>query len=548
MVNTVEKSGEQTPGPATEPGAGAADTPTRLSNEHLSGSMPSQPRHNHAAVQEGTVLGDRYRVIQLLGKGGMGEVYLAEHIAIGRKVAIKTLNSANLHDKPELAGRFLREARTSSMVRHPNIVDITDFGHTPPEPPFFVMEYLEGEDLKAMLRRESTLPWERARDIVLQICAALATAHKQGVVHRDMKPDNVFLIRQGNQAEHVKVLDFGIAKITSSDTVQEATQTGVLLGTPEYMSPEQAQDFPLDARSDIYATGVILYRMLTGRVPFQSKSFMTVLARHIQEKPLAPREANPARGITEAQEAVILRCLEKRPEDRYQSAEELAEALRAVDTAPAVAVVPRPTEGAPANRWMTPVLALTALLGAGFAAWMLFIRPDPQDMPEPPATPVAEVKPEPPKEPPPVVTPPEPVKTDPPPETPPDPVPETSPTPTVAEKGEKTGKDDKKGKKTTPPTPKTTKAVASLSGADLTAAAASVSGALKECSALGIAGTTIKVDVEVGTDGKVTAATAHKPIHGSGLGNCVEKAARKARFPALTSAQKTTIALRLPSR
>ncbi|MCA9657422.1 MAG: serine/threonine protein kinase, partial [Myxococcales bacterium] len=295
----------------------AEDGATRISSE-LTASSSSYPSQRLVAspttVLPGEVLGDRYRVIERLGKGGMGEVYLAEHIAIGRKVAIKTL-SGDFHERPELARRFLQEARTASKVRHPNIVDITDFGHTELGGPFFVMELLEGEDLKTRLRRERTLPWPEVVRITTQICAALTAAHAHGVVHRDMKPDNVFLIQQGDD-EQIKVLDFGIAKITAGDEAGDATRTGVLLGTPHYMSPEQAQDDPLDARSDIYSLGVLLFRMVTGRLPFRGKSFMKVLGQHMTDAPPSPLEFAPEGTIGAAQERLILTCLAKRPEDR----------------------------------------------------------------------------------------------------------------------------------------------------------------------------------------------------------------------------------------
>ena len=514
------------------------DTPTRLSLERHTGpgrALAAVP----ATIREGEVLGDRYRVIRRLGKGGMGEVFLAEHIAIGRMVAIKTL-SATQQDKPDLARRFMQEARTASKVRHANIVDITDFGHTEAGAPFFVMEYLEGQDLKTLLRHEGALAWPRAREIALQICAALGAAHAQGVVHRDLKPDNVFLMRQGD-AEVVKVLDFGIAKSITSDEPQETTQTGVLLGTPEYMSPEQAQDLPLDARSDIYAAGVILYRMLTGRVPFQAKAFMTVLARHIQEPPQPPSQVDPTRPVSPGQERVILRCLAKRPEDRYQSAAELAAALRAAEEL-----------RAPRRRWATPVIALGL---AGLASLAVFAAlawpgaepalaeavreahvPKNSSNAEPPAGPPPAAKVEPPAS----AEPPKPAE----------PAPaepalavEAS-TPAV----EPEPVDPAKVKKQTRPRTEPTKATPkdALGDVDIRAAAASVAGALVECSRHGIPGLVVKVDVHVGASGKVERASAHKPQQGSILGNCAEQAARRARFPPLRAPQDVTLPLRLP--
>ena len=470
-----------------------------------------------SSVREGDVLVDRYRVKQRIGKGGMGEVFLAEHVAIGRQVAIKIL-LANLHEKPDLAKRFLQEARTASKLRHPNVVDIIDFGHADPKTPFFVMEYLDGQDLKAVVKAEKVLPWARARDIALQICAGLAVAHAQGFIHRDLKPDNVYLIRDEAGKEHVKILDFGIAKIMS-DEAHDATQTGVLLGTPEYMSPEQAEDKVLDARSDIYALGVILYRMVVGRVPFQSKAFMTVLAKHIQEKPMPPREAAPESEITAAQEAVILKCLAKKPEERYQSAEELAAALRAAD-------------GGGAKQGRTAIYATigVAVVAALVIGLVLAGRTPPEPTPEPTPEPVAEVKPpvEPVvvKDPPPVALPP---VVDPPPVVP-DPPP-VVPDPPTKGKITKT-KPDKKAE---------AKPKDALTAAELKTGFKGASAAVKGCQSLGgIAGTSVKVDVTIGANGLVESATAHKPVGGSPLGRCVEKAAKTGKFPALTRPLKIT--------
>jgi serine/threonine protein kinase len=500
----------------------ARDALGKVEEQPTRQSMVSQPSSEHMAeaaqiVREGDVLQDRYRVQQRIGKGGMGEVYLAEHVAIGRKVAIKIL-LGNPHERPEMAKRFLKEAQTASKLRHANVVDIIDFGHIDPEArtPFFVMEYLEGRDLKSVVKEEKVLAWPRARDIALQICAGLGVAHAQGFIHRDLKPDNVYLI-DDNGREHVKILDFGISKAINDDA-HDTTQTGVLLGTPEYMSPEQAEDKTLDARSDIYATGIILYRMIVGRVPFQSKAFMTVLAKHIQEKPVPPREANPQAGISAEVEAVILKCLAKRPEDRYQSAEALAAALRAAD--------------APGKR---SSLALFATIGvmvvaAGVIALALSSGP-PEPEPKPEPTPVA--APVVPEKPPEVVPdkPPEVV-----PETPPEVAPETPPEvvpPVVTKKGET--------KKTPKPETKKTAPKESLTPAELRTGFKAAIAGVHACQSLGaIAGTTVKVDITIGTSGAVESATAHKPIGGSALGRCVEKAAKTGKFPALTKPQKVT--------
>ncbi len=350
----------------------------------VSGPSSGPVHPGTCTIAPGDVLGDRYRIIEHIGKGGMGDVVLAEHIAIGRKVAIKTLHGDFLKD-PEIARRFLHEARTASQIRHPNVVDITDFGHTDRGAPFFVMELLEGEDLRALLAREQTLAWPRVCAIVLQICRALTAAHAHGVIHRDMKPDNVYIIHNPDTTEEVvKVLDFGIAKTTTpanataaSDS-HEVTRTGVLLGTPHYMSPEQAQDEPLDPRSDIYAVGVLLYRMTTGTVPFRGKSFMKVLSQHLGSPPPPPRTLAP--DLDPTHEQIILQCLAKQPEDRYPSAEALAAALAATLDTTQTAIRATPT---PAPKRRRLLVAGTLVLGAGLLVLADAWRPA---TPTPPVT------------------------------------------------------------------------------------------------------------------------------------------------------------------
>jgi len=238
----------------------------------------------------GQVLVERYHLLDQLGAGGMGTVYLAEHVTIGKRLAIKVLSREFAHKK-ELVERFLQEARAASMIAHENVVEITDFGRTPDESVFFVMEHLSGEDLSATIAREGPLPWSRVKPIALQICMALEAAHAKGVIHRDMKPENCFRIARSSNQDFIKVLDFGIAKISNEDVTganKGLTKTGMIFGTPEYMSPEQAQGMRVDHRADIYAVGVILYECLTGKTPFTSDTFMGVLTQHMFEAPKAP--------------------------------------------------------------------------------------------------------------------------------------------------------------------------------------------------------------------------------------------------------------------
>ncbi|MCA9692852.1 MAG: serine/threonine-protein kinase [Nannocystaceae bacterium] len=275
----------------------------------------------------GSVLLGRYQILEPLGVGGMGSVYLCEHTTILKKFAVKVL-SAELSQRPDHVDRFLREARASSMISHPNVVEITDFGQTPSGAPFFVMEYLEGQDLSEVIENEDKLPWDRVKPLMMQICGALQAAHDQGIVHRDMKPGNVLLLNRTKGKEFCKVLDFGIAKVTSQEVADRTlTQSGTVIGTPEYMSPEQGWGNPVDHRGDIYAVGVILYELLTGRVPFSGQSLMEILNRHMYEVPDVDQPEIP-----EEVGKIILKAMQKDRELRFQSMDEMIKALEAVGT------------------------------------------------------------------------------------------------------------------------------------------------------------------------------------------------------------------------
>ena len=215
----------------------------------------------------GVTLLNRYKITKKLGEGGMGTVYLGEHTTIRKKFAIKVLSAEFAH-KPDLVERFLQEARAASMISQENVVEITDFGDTPDGSVFFVMEHLRGEDLSDTVKNLGALPWTRVKPIMLQVCNALQAAHDAGIIHRDMKPENCFRITRGSNEDFIKVLDFGIAKVTSDEGEggKGLTRTGMIFGTPEYMSPEQAQGQKADHRVDVYAAGVIMYELLTGYV------------------------------------------------------------------------------------------------------------------------------------------------------------------------------------------------------------------------------------------------------------------------------------------
>ncbi|HET8734419.1 MAG TPA: serine/threonine-protein kinase [Anaeromyxobacteraceae bacterium] len=269
----------------------------------------------------GQVLGDRYRVIARLGQGGMGSIYLAEHVTLGKKMAVKVLRPEYSRDA-ELLDRFQHEARAASQIGQENIVEVFDFGHTPEGQAYFVMEALEGESLARVLHRDGPMALGRAVPIFLQICRALGAAHQRGIVHRDLKPENVFLLRRADGTDFVKVLDFGIAKGPGAPDAKRLTRAGSIIGTPEYMSPEQASANAIDQRSDVYAFGVLAYETLTGRLPFDGDTPLATLMKHQSDAPLPPRRIRPE--LPPEVEQIVLRALVKRPEGRQQSMEELA--------------------------------------------------------------------------------------------------------------------------------------------------------------------------------------------------------------------------------
>jgi hypothetical protein len=279
------------------------------------------------------VIGQRfgnYRAIALIGEGGMGEVYLAEHPGIGRQVAIKVLRSELGHDEQVLA-RFINEARAANAIRHPHIIEILDSGLTENGISYLVMELLRGESLTARIKRKGRLTPPEAVLLTNQTASALGAAHTKGIVHRDLKPDNLFVVPdEGNPGhEHIKVLDFGIAKLQANAAGGSVkTRTGALMGTPIYMSPEQCLGTKeVDWRSDIYSLGAILYEMLTGQPPFTSEGFGALLNMHLNQAPVPPcqLEAAISPGLNEA----VLRMLAKRPEERFQSMAEVQAALAA---------------------------------------------------------------------------------------------------------------------------------------------------------------------------------------------------------------------------
>jgi len=271
-----------------------------------------------------------YLVTQKLGEGGMGAVYLAEHPSIGKKVALKVLHS-EFSTNQEVTARFFHEAKAVNDIGHPNIVDIVDFGILQAQGGreqlvYFIMEYLAGATLSQLIKSESPLPPERALSIALQVADALSASHKCGIVHRDLKPDNVILLQRGRERDFVKLLDFGIAKLTGgSATGSQRTRTGIVMGTPAYMSPEQCEGrMTVDLRTDVYALGIVLYEMLTGRVPFIGEGYGEILVQHLTQRPTPP---SSYRMLPAHVEVVVLKALEKRPDLRYPTMEEFMRAL-----------------------------------------------------------------------------------------------------------------------------------------------------------------------------------------------------------------------------
>ncbi len=278
----------------------------------------------------GTVVDGRYEVLSVLGEGGMGTVYRVRHKALERPLALKALRR-DLSKDDDLPIRFIQEAKAAAAVEHPNVVQITDFGTLATGQPYFVMELLEGDALSTLIREKERLSPSRAVGVSIQVAEALSAAHAAGVVHRDLKPDNVNVRRVGSH-DVVKVLDFGLAKLAGASRL---TRAGMVFGTPHYMSPEQAAGEPSDHRVDIYALGVMLFEMLTGRLPFEADTFTGVLAMHMYMEPPSPSSivGVPLGGVEE----IVKKCMAKKPAERYATMTDL---LLDLDRAGAMLSVP----------------------------------------------------------------------------------------------------------------------------------------------------------------------------------------------------------------
>jgi serine/threonine-protein kinase len=285
------------------------------------------------SVQEsyiGQTVGGKFKIVDFIDRGGMGEVYLGRVDPLGQRVAIKFLNKRFTSDK-SIVDRFLNEARSYCRVHHPNAVTMLEYGQHEDGALYIVTEFIEGKSLSKTIKERGPFSAEQTIAVGMQCCEVLAAAHGEGVIHRDLKPDNLMMIPVGKDGKRftIKVLDFGIAKIMDDDA-GPMTETGAIFGTPEFMSPEQARGDGADPRSDLYALGIILFYMLTGRLPFSGKNKFAVLNKHLHDAPPRPSELAPKQNIPPAFESIILKLLSKAPAQRYASADDLYEALDAL--------------------------------------------------------------------------------------------------------------------------------------------------------------------------------------------------------------------------
>ncbi|HVU03877.1 MAG TPA: serine/threonine-protein kinase [Polyangiaceae bacterium] len=334
---TVREGDARAPAPPAPEEKTLAERPTQLDTGNVSGGhRPSTPRLTPrlkevplaqsdgtvvsgdappASTYVGYVIDERYRIEGVLGRGGMGVVYRARHDVIDKVVAIKILLPT---EDAEVVDRFVTEARAATAIGNAHIVDTVDFGRLPDGSTYFVMEYLEGQTLAKRIKAAGFIPEAVAVSIVKQIAEGMDAAHRAGIVHRDLKPENIFLVDRDGQADFVKLLDFGIAKVERSQN--RITRAGTIFGTPHYMSPEQAAGREVDARTDVYAVGVILYEMLSGKTPFDAENPMGLITQHLYSEPTPlARLSSPPQPIPHGLDAIVLKCLCKDPDERYPS-------------------------------------------------------------------------------------------------------------------------------------------------------------------------------------------------------------------------------------
>lgn len=282
----------------------------------------------------GSLVGERYQVERRLGEGGMGEVYLARHVLIGRPCALKVMSQA-LSKDPDAVSRFNREATSASRITHPNVCTVYDFGLTSEGLIYLAMEYVEGRALSAVLDQGGPMPVQRAAALLAQCAAGLMAAHELGIVHRDLKPDNI-MVQSGKEREIAKLVDFGIAKAVEGAPGQRVTKTGFVIGTPEYMSPEQLAGDPVEGRSDQYSLALVFYRLITGRLPFEGTSLQETLVQRLTDPPRPLAQSRPEVEFPAGLQAIMDRALARDPEQRYQTVLEFSDAVAAAVAGDAV--------------------------------------------------------------------------------------------------------------------------------------------------------------------------------------------------------------------
>ncbi|HEX9135716.1 MAG TPA: serine/threonine-protein kinase, partial [Nitrospirota bacterium] len=335
-------------------GVASATEPTPIPNPDAPASTEDQLR-----FVAGTIIAGRYRILELLGKGGMGEVYRAEDLKLSQVVALKFLPES-LETNQDMLARFLREVRTARQVSHPNVCRVFDIGEVEKHH-FLSMECIEGEDLSMLMKRAGRLPLDQVLAITRQLCAGIAAAHANGILHRDLKPQNIMVDKQGK----VSIMDFGIAR---SMEMPGLTQTAALIGTPEYMSPEQARGEDLDARSDLFSLGIIFYELLTGRSPYKAKTTLASLWKRLEEPARPPIEGDPT--VPKHLNDIVMKCLEIDPQLRYASAIEILKDLESGQSpssagariATPVGAAPLLSKGIRGRYWKWTALGVAVLL------------------------------------------------------------------------------------------------------------------------------------------------------------------------------------------
>jgi len=299
----------------------------------------------------GSVIAERYHVLRKLGEGGMGQVYLAEHVKMGRQSAVKVMHPGMVHDANTIA-RFNREAANASRIDHPNVAGIYDFGETPEGLVYLAMQYIEGETLTQVVQASGALAPARAGEIARQAAEGLHAAHGLGIVHRDLKPDNIMVTKDRDGIDCVKVVDFGIAKAGGRDA-QKVTKTGIVVGTPEYMSPEQLSGEDVDGRSDQYSLALVAFNMLTGELPFPAESTQTAMVMRLTEKPWTLAQMKPEVAWPPAVQAVMAKALDRHASERYATTREFG---RALHVAIAEMAVPEPARDPAPGTLTAPVV------------------------------------------------------------------------------------------------------------------------------------------------------------------------------------------------